>query len=703
MNWFTNKTIAEKIWGIVFGVAGALSITLLTYIGITTFKATQSATQAATLAVQVDAENIYREYLLLRQSQTEYLASENKVLADGYEVESQKLKDLISSLLSKVSDPAAKETLGEVQKVIGAETAEFENIVAVFDAIAEESEGGEEGASSTDGLEVVLRKLPSSAVQSNLLIALLEMQRAEQRFLSYKQDEQLNEFDKASAAFLKNISSSGYSAATKKKLKAENEAYQDRFSSFVDQVFLAEESTIRLGLLTDSLRDLFRQTQVQIQDFYNASKQEIADTDLKVTIAYGVWLALVAVASGVAIYLFGKDLIARLRRLVEVMGLVNDGDLKARTGLTQSDELGQVGETFDRLLDERISDLEKIEEQNNVLNDSIISLIQKVGTIANNKDFTVKVPVAGDVTGAVSDSVNLLVSEVSSVLSEVVSISSYLGQASQVIVTDAEKVVSDSSDTRQQVEEAVGILDETSKQMQDVSEQSTLVASWADNTINQTQSAYDAVTKSVTNINSIREIISETEKRIKRLGERSQEIKGIVNLINNIAERTHILALNASMHAASAGEAGRGFAVVADEVQRLAENAREATAEISTLVNNIHVETTDTVTIMNKVITQVAEGTKLADEAGGLMSETKVNTAELVNAIKHIAEDATKQAKQADEVRGRMVAVEEATRQIDERLGEQKRNSDSMENYSRQLVSTISVFRLEGSQDTDNS
>lgn len=703
MNWFTNNTIAEKIWSIVLGVAGALFITLITYIGITTFKANQSTTQAAILAVQIEAENIYREYLLLRQTQTEYLAAENKILPDEYTAESQQLMASISVLLRKVSDPAAQGTLSEVQKVIVAESAEFENIVAVFDAIKNELEGSGESESSTESLEKELRSLPDSLEKSNLLVALLEMQRAEKSFLALKQDKQLNQFDLAAATFLKNVSDSNYSSTKKRKLKAENEAYQDRFSGFVDQVLLAEESRIRLGLLTNSLRDLFRQVQTQIQDFYQTSKQEIADINFKVTVAYGIWLLVVASASGATIYWFGKDLIARLRRLVEVMGLVNDGDLKARTGLTQSDELGQVGETFDRLLDEKISDLEEVEEQNNVLNDSIISLIQKVGTIANNKDFTVKVPVAGDVTGAVSDSVNLLVSEVSSVLNEVVSISSYLGQASQVIVNDAEKVVSDSSETRQQVEEAVEILDETSKQMQDVSEQSILVASWADNTINQTQSAYEAVTKSVTNINNIREIISETEKRIKRLGERSQEIKGIVNLINNIAERTHILALNASMHAASAGEAGRGFAVVADEVQRLAENAREATAEISTLVNNIHVETTDTVTIMNKVISQVAEGTQLANEAGGLMTETKVNTTELVNAIKHIAEDATKQAKQADEVRRRMVVVEDATRQIDDRLSEQKRNSDSMESFSRQLVSTISVFRLEGTQDTDNS
>ena len=114
----------------------------------------------------------------------------------------------------------------------------------------------------------------------------------------------------------------------------------------------------------------------------------------------------------------------------------------------------------------------------------------------------------------------------------------------------------------------------------------------------------------------IREIIRETEKRIKRLGERSQEITGAVNLINTIAERTHILALNARMHAASAGEAGRGFAVVADEVQRLAESSRAATSDIASMVNAIRVETVDTVDTMNRVIVQVAEGTRLAQEAG---------------------------------------------------------------------------------------
>lgn len=701
MNWFSNRTIAEKINYMVFGVIGALLITLIFYLLITNFNAIQSDKQKNILAIQVDTENLYREYLLVRQTQTEYLASDSRELPDEYAVATQQLKDAVGALLVKVSDEDTKATLSEIQKVIGEETAEFENIVAVFEAMS--GEVSEELEGTTESFQEILETLPASNNRLSLRVSFLEMQRAEDQFLATKQDEQLNQFDTAAANFTKYLKKSGYSAKQQAKLGAIHEAFQDRFSGVVDQIFLAEESRIRLGLLTDSLRDLFRQMQTQTSTFYENSRSDLQKTDQYVTIGYGVWLALVAIASGVAIYLFGKDTIARLRQLVDVMGLVNDGDLKARTGLTQSDELGQVGETFDRLLDERISDLEEIEEQNNLLNDSIIALIQKVGTIANNKDFTVRVPVAGDVSGAVSDSVNLLVAEVSNVLTEVVNVSSYLGQASQVIVSDAETVVSESAETRQQVEEAVGTLETTTKQMEDVSEQSTVVASWADNTINQTQAAYDAVTKSVENINSIREIISETEKRIKRLGERSQEITGIVNLINNIAERTHILALNASMHAASAGEAGRGFAVVADEVQRLAENAREATAEISTLVNNIHVETTDTVTIMNKVISQVADGTQLADEAGGLMSETKVNTTELVNAIKHIAEDATEQAKNTANIRALMITVEEATRSIDKRLGEQKRNSDSMENFSRQLVDAVSVFKLSDDQGTDSA
>jgi twitching motility protein PilJ len=198
----------------------------------------------------------------------------------------------------------------------------------------------------------------------------------------------------------------------------------------------------------------------------------------------------------------------------------------------------------------------------------------------------------------------------------------------------------------------------------------------------------------VEGIQTIRGTISETEKRIKRLGDRSQEITSIVNLINTIAERTHILALNASMHAASAGEAGKGFAVVAEEVQRLAENARGATSEISAMVNNIRVETSDTVNIMNKLITQVAEGTKFAEDSGQKMHDTEAATRQLVNHVKSIAVNSMNQANMANRVRDRALLITESTEKTHGKLEEQRLQTDELKSYANSLMDRVNVFTL---------
>jgi methyl-accepting chemotaxis protein len=198
----------------------------------------------------------------------------------------------------------------------------------------------------------------------------------------------------------------------------------------------------------------------------------------------------------------------------------------------------------------------------------------------------------------------------------------------------------------------------------------------------------------VTGINNVRDTIRETEKRLKRLGDRSQEISGVVNLINNIAERTHILALNASMHAASAGEAGRGFAVVADEVQRLAENAREATSEIATLVNNIRVETADTVATMNTVISQVADGTRLAQEAGERMQNTQLATTELVESVQKIAAESSAQARLSNELREQAREIETSTQETSKGMKMQTAQTNRLVQFAANLVQAVSVFKL---------
>jgi hypothetical protein len=212
--------------------------------------------------------------------------------------------------------------------------------------------------------------------------------------------------------------------------------------------------------------------------------------------------------------------------------------------------------------------------------------------------------------------------------------------------------------------------------------------------IQNTDKAQQTVLDTVQGITSIRNTIRETEKRIKRLGERSQEIGSVVTIINGISERTHILALNASMHAASAGEAGKGFAVVANEVQKLAENAREATSQISSLVNNIQVETADTVTTMNDAISQVVRGTALAQQAGNEMRETRDTTANLVQLVRRIAESSKIQAKTSQRLQERAVQIQKSSDQTYDQLQAQRVRTDKLESLSSGLVESVGVFTL---------
>jgi methyl-accepting chemotaxis protein len=216
----------------------------------------------------------------------------------------------------------------------------------------------------------------------------------------------------------------------------------------------------------------------------------------------------------------------------------------------------------------------------------------------------------------------------------------------------------------------------------------------AEEAADATHTALQTVTGTVEGINAIRATIHETEKRIKRLGERSQEIGRAINLISNIAERTHILALNASMHAAAAGEAGRGFAVVADEVQRLAENARDATQQIATLVTNIQAETNETVATMDNAITQVVAGSRLAGQAGDHMLRTKDSTARLVESVRQIAEDAADQIRLSSELQQHAQSIQDSTRKTRSQLEEQNQHTRRLVQYSKGLLTAVQVFTL---------
>jgi len=316
-----------------------------------------------------------------------------------------------------------------------------------------------------------------------------------------------------------------------------------------------------------------------------------------------------------------------------------------------------------------------------------------VGAIAQ-RDLTIKAPVTEDITGPLGDALNYLTDETAKVMNNVVRIAGEVASVSNQVKSQSDTVLSIAADERREVAQSAVELNEASVAMLDIAKLALSCNEAAGKAIKNTDKAQETVLGTVQGITSIRDTIRETEKRIKRLGERSQEIGAVVTIINGIAERTHILALNASMHAASAGEAGRGFAVVANEVQKLAENAREATQQISGLVNNIQVETADTVTNMNDAITQVVRGTTLAQQAGNEMRETRDTTAELVQLVQQIADSSKIQAETSQRLQERSVQIQKASEETFQQLQEQGKQTDRLVGFSGNLVETVGVFKL---------
>ena len=209
-----------------------------------------------------------------------------------------------------------------------------------------------------------------------------------------------------------------------------------------------------------------------------------------------------------------------------------------------------------------------------------------------------------------------------------------------------------------------------------------------------TETALETVNGTVKGMELIRETIAETEKRIKRLGERSQEISGIVNLINTISERTHVLALNASMQAAVAGEAGRGFAVVAEEVQRLAESSRNASQQIGALVGNIQLETNETISTVNRTIGQVVHGSEQAQKAGEQMRRTQEITGQLVAQVRRIAESSEQQKEMSANLLQSVRHIGQSTERTAQQIVAQNQETETLLDSARRLVESVSVFKL---------
>jgi methyl-accepting chemotaxis protein len=328
----------------------------------------------------------------------------------------------------------------------------------------------------------------------------------------------------------------------------------------------------------------------------------------------------------------------------------------------------------------------------------VVEIMQAMGQVATTKDLSIQVPVTEDVTGAIGDAMNMLTSETAKVLGNVSTVSMDVSKATMEVKLNADTAMASASQGQREVESAARELSQTALTLVEMAQMASKANESAEAAVRTTRQALSTVDKTVSGINESRDLIRETEKRIKRLGERSQEITQVVGLINSIAERTGILALNASMQATAAGDAGRGFAIVADEVKRMSENAREATREISTLVMSIQSETSETVLAMNNAITRVVDVSRLADQAGTEMKGTQQATDALASSVRTIASASMEQARSGQSLQARAQTIQQASRDTTRQLTMQNEVTSKLVTYAQSLVREVSVFKLPGNR-----
>ncbi len=409
---------------------------------------------------------------------------------------------------------------------------------------------------------------------------------------------------------------------------------------------------------------------------------------------------VVAVVAGLAVTFFLRRFLAPIAKLSDTVKLVAGGQIEARAKLIEKDEIGDLGRAFDNLLDERIAALNKATEENERINNSAIGLLQGVFQLSN-KDLTARAPVTEDIIGTVAASVNQLADEIGTTLTDVKTVAQQVRTTSNSLQEQSDFVESAAKQERVSLDSMSETLSRATQQLNDVALLSNTSSVTALKTAKATQAAQTAVDGTVRGMDALRESISETEKRFKRLGERSQEISSAVALVNTISERTHVLSLNASMQAATAGEAGRGFAVVAQEVQRLSDSSRQATAQISQLVSNIQAETNETLLTMNRLISDVVVQTELARLAGREMTQTQLATTELVNLVQQIAAFSEQQEAIASALQQNVLDINSSTTLTSSAIAQQSAATRTLVGYAGRLNEAVDQFTLPGTVQTD--
>ena len=334
-------------------------------------------------------------------------------------------------------------------------------------------------------------------------------------------------------------------------------------------------------------------------------------------------------------------------------------------------------------------------EYNSRNQQAIMRLLDEISSLGEG-DLTVKATVTEDMTGAIADAINYAVDELRNLVTTINDTTVQVAASTQETQATALQLAEAAGHQSDQINSASERINEIAISIDQVSRNSTESAEVAQRSVQIATEGAGVVRETIRGMDQIRDQIQETSKRIKRLGESSQEIGSVVELINDISEQTNILALNAAVQAASAGEAGRGFAVVADEVQRLAERTSGATRRIESLVQTIQADTNEAVSSMEQTTSEVVSGARLAEDAGTALGEIERVSNDLNELIKSISGAAQKQSAAATDITQTMGVIRQITSQTSLGAGQTAESIGHLTELSAELRRSVADFKLPG-------
>ncbi|MCG8612771.1 MAG: methyl-accepting chemotaxis protein [Pseudomonadales bacterium] len=340
-------------------------------------------------------------------------------------------------------------------------------------------------------------------------------------------------------------------------------------------------------------------------------------------------------------------------------------------------------------------------EQNEQNQNAILRLLDELADLADG-DLTTEATVTEDFTGAIADSINFAIDQMRGLVKAIRDTAVQVAAAAQETQATAMHLADASEHQAQEIAGASAAVNEMAVSIDQVSSNAAESSAVAERSVAIAKKGAEVVQNTIRGMDTIREQIQETAKRIERLGESSQEIGDIVSLINDIADQTNILSLNAAIQASMAGDAGRGFAVVADEVQRLAERSSAATKQIEALVKTIQSDTNEAVISMEHTTAEVVRGARLAQDAGVALEEIENVSMNLADLIQNISNAARQQSSSAGHISNTMNVIQEITSQTSAGTNATAKSIGNLADMANQLRNSVAGFKLPEEEESES-